>query len=122
MTISFNRSRRVAEEMKKILGRVINREIKDPRIASLTSVTGVDLSRDLSYATVYVSIYGSEDEKIETMKTLKRAAGFIRSEVGKSIRLRHTPEISFAEDRSMEYGAHIDRVLKTLNEDQEDDG
>lgn len=103
--------------MKKVLGRLIAREIKDPRIAALTSVTGVDLSRDLRHATVYVSIYGSEAEKNESMQTLKRATGFIRREIGKSIRLRYTPEISFAEDRSMEYGAHIDRVLKSLDED-----
>ncbi len=51
------------------------------------------------------------------MQTLQRATGFIRSEIGKSIRLRYTPEINFAEDRSMEYGAHIDRVLKSLHED-----
>lgn len=113
----LNRSRRVAGEMKKVVGRVINREIKDPRIASLTSVTGVDLSRDLRYATIYVSIYGSEDEQNETMQILQRAAGFIRSEIGRSIRLRYTPEINFVEDRSMEYGAHIDRVLKSLNKD-----
>lgn len=99
------------------MGRLISQEIRDPRIASLTSVTGVELSRDLHYATVYVSVYGSEAEKNETMQTLKRATGFIRSEIGKSIRLRHTPEISFAEDRSMEYGAHIDRVLKSLDKD-----
>jgi len=115
--MSLNRSRRVAGEMKKVVGRVIDREIKDPRIASLTSVTGVDLSRDLRHATIYVSIYGNEAEKNVTMQTLRRAAGFIRSEIGKSIRLRYTPEINFAEDRSMEYGAHIDRVLKSLNED-----
>ncbi len=83
----------------------------------MTSVTGVELSRDLRYATIYVSVYGKEAEKNETMETLQRAAGFIRSEIGKSIRLRHTPEISFAEDRSLEYGAHIESVLKSLHED-----
>lgn len=115
--MSLNRSRRVAGEMKKVVGRVINREIKDPRIASLTSVTGVEISRDLRYATIFVSIYGNEAEKNLTMQTLQRAAGFIRGEIGKSIRLRYTPEINFVEDRSMEYGAHIDRVLKSINED-----
>lgn len=115
--MSLNRSRRVAGEMKKVVGSLINKEIKDPRIASLTSVTGVELSRDLRYATIHVSIYGSEAEKKETMQTLQRASGFIRSEIGKSIRLRYTPEITFAEDRSMEYGEHIDRVLKSLRED-----
>ncbi|NLA11352.1 MAG: 30S ribosome-binding factor RbfA [Firmicutes bacterium] len=115
--MSLNRSRRVAGEMKKVVGRLISQEIKDPRIASLTSVTGVELTRDLRYATIHVSIYGDEAEKKQTMQTLQRASGFIRSEIGKSIRLRYTPEITFAEDRSMEYGEHIDRVLKSLDED-----
>ncbi|MGB4182419.1 MAG: 30S ribosome-binding factor RbfA, partial [Dethiobacteria bacterium] len=69
--MSVTRSRRVAGEIKKVVGRVIAREIKDPRIASLTSVTGVELSRDLRYATIYVSIYGTEAEKNLTMQTLQ---------------------------------------------------
>lgn len=104
-----------------MVSRLIAGEIKDPRIAALTSVTGVDLSRDLRYATIHVSIYGPEAEKKTTLQTLQRASGFIRSEIGKSIRLRHTPEISFAEDRSMEYGEHIDRVLRSLSEDNHEE-
>lgn len=116
--MSLNRARRVAGEMKKEISRILAREIKDPRITALTSVTGVDLTRDLRHATVYVSIYGSEAEKEKTMQTLLRAAGFIRSEIGRRIRLRYAPEIQFAEDRSLEYGAHIERVLKTLHRDK----
>ncbi len=119
--MSLNRARRVAGEIKKVVGRVITREIKDPRIASLTSVTGVDLTRDLRHATIHVSIYGNEGEKKLTMQTLKRASGFIRSEIGRSIRLRYTPEIIFAEDRSMEYGEHIDRVLRSLHKDNQEE-
>ena len=115
--MSLNRVRRVAGEMKKEISRILAREIKDPRIAALTSVTGVDLSRDLRHATVYVSIYGSEAEKEKTMQVLLRAEGFIRSEIGRRIRLRYAPEIHFAEDRSLEYGAHIDKVLKSLHKD-----
>ncbi len=119
--MSSNRARRVAGEMKKEIGQIIAREIKDPRIASLTSVTGVELSRDLRHASVYVSIYGTAAEKEETMQTLLRATGFIRSEVGKRIRLRYAPEIHFAEDQSMEYGAHIDNVLKKLQESNKEE-
>lgn len=116
--MSFNRARRVAEEIKKESSRIIAEEIKDPRIASLTSVTEVELSGDLRHATVYVSIYGSEAEKMETMQTLLRATGFIRSEISKRIRLRYAPEIHFAEDRSLEYGAHIDNILKSLHKEK----
>jgi len=116
--MSENRVRRVAEQIKKDISRIIRNEIKDPRVASLTSVTEVQLTRDLRYASVYVSIYGSAAEKEETLQTLIRASGFIRAEVGKVVRLRYTPEINFFLDNSMEYGAHIDKVLKTLKSEE----
>ncbi len=115
-----NRVRRVAEQIKKDIGAIINYEIKDPGVARLTSVTDVDLSRDLRHAAVYISIYGSDAEKEETLQALNRAAGFIRSEIGKRIRLRHTPEINFRLDNSIEYGAYIERVIKSLKEEEND--
>lgn len=112
--MSETRARRVAEQIKKEIGQIIGSELKDPRVAALTSVTEVQVSRDLRYASVYVSIYGSDEEKRQTIQALLRAAGFIRGEIGKRIRLRHTPEIIFRQDHSMEYGARIDQVLKNL--------
>lgn len=116
--MSENRVRRVAEQIKKDIGQIISAEIKDPRVAGLTSVTEVQLSRDLRYASVYVSIYGSPEKKEETLQTLIRAAGFIRGEIGKRVRLRYTPEINFFLDNSIEYGAHIDSVIKSLKEEE----
>jgi ribosome-binding factor A len=116
--MSENRVRRVAEQIKKDISIIISSEIKDPRVVSLTSVTDVELSRDLRYASVYVSIYGSDFDKNETLQTLIRASGFIRSEIGKRIKLRYTPEINFFLDNSMEYGAHIDKVLKLLSKEE----
>jgi len=115
-----NRVRRVAEQIKKDIGGIINYEIKDPGVANLTSVTDVSLSKDLRHAAVYVSIYGSDAEKEETLQALNRAAGFIRSEIGKRIRLRHTPEINFRLDNSIEYGAYIESVIKSLKEEDDD--
>lgn len=93
-------------------------------MAGLTSVTGVEVSRDLRYASVYVSVYGSAEEKAATMEVLSRAAGYIRSEIGRRIRLRHTPEITFLADESMEYGAHIEKVIKNIKGEKgmEDNG
>ena len=119
--MSENRTRRVAEQMKKDLSQIINKQIKDPRVSSLTSITDVQLSRDLRYASIYVSIYGSDSEKEETLQTLVRASGFIRSEIGRLIRLRYTPEINFYLDNSIEYGAHIEKVLKSLKEEDNND-
>lgn len=118
--MSENRVRRVAEQIKKDVSSIISSDIKDPRVAGITSVTEVKLTRDLRYASVYVSIYGSETEKEETLQTLIRATGFIRSEVGRRVRLRHTPEINFFLDNSIEYGAHIDNVIKTLKKEEND--
>jgi len=119
--MSENRIRRVAGQIKKDISRIIASQIKDPRVAGLTSVTEVKLTRDLRYASVYVSIYGSETEKEETLQALIRASGFIRSEVGSRIRLRYTPEINFFLDDSIEYGAHIENVLKSLKTEEKND-
>lgn len=121
--MSENRVRRVAEQIRKDVSQIIGSEMKDPRLAGITSVTDVQLSRDLRYASIYVSIFGSDLEKQETLQTLIKATGFIRTEIGKRIRLRYTPDINFYLDNSIEYGAHIERVIKSLKEDEksEDD-
>lgn len=119
--MSENRIRRVAEQMKKDLSLIINKQIKDPRVSAMTSITDVQLSRDLRYASIYVSIYGTESEKDETLQALVRASGYIRSEIGRRIRLRYTPEINFYLDNSIEYGAHIEKVLKSLKEEDNND-
>ncbi len=119
--MSENRVRRVAEQVKKDVSQIIRSEMKDPRVAGITSVTDVELTKDLRYATIYVSIYGSELEKEETLLTLTKATGFIRSEIGKRIKLRYTPEITFLLDESMEYGAHIEKVLKSLKKEENTD-
>ncbi len=119
--MSENRVRRVAEQVKKDISQIIGSEMKDPRVAGITSVTDVQLSRDLRYASVYVSIYGSEEEKEETLQTLMKASGFIRSEIGKRIRLRYTPEVNFLMDNSIEYGAHIENVIKSLKKEENND-
>ncbi len=110
--------RRVAEQIKKDVSLIIGSEMKDPRVSGITSVTDVDVSRDLRYATVYVSIFGSEAEQEETLRTLVGAAGFIRGEIGKRIRLRYTPEINFQLDHSIAYGAHIEEVIRSLKNEE----
>ncbi|MCJ7806341.1 MAG: 30S ribosome-binding factor RbfA, partial [Clostridia bacterium] len=87
----------------------------------ITSVTEVQLSKDLRYASIYISIYGSDTDKEETLQTLSRAAGFIRSEIGRRIRLRYIPEINFFLDNSIEYGAHIDSVIESLKKEENSD-
>lgn len=109
------RSGRVGEQMKKELSQLIQKEIKDPRIGFIT-VTGVDVTNDLSQAKVYLSVMGDEEQKEQTIKTLEKTSGFLRSEIGKRIRLRHIPELLFKIDSSIEYGSHIEKLLGEIRD------
>ncbi|HLR41835.1 MAG TPA: 30S ribosome-binding factor RbfA [Pseudogracilibacillus sp.] len=110
------RTSRVAEQMKKEVGEILNQKIKDPRVGFVT-VTDVDLTNDLQHATVYVSVLGDESEKEASLVGLSKASGFVRSEVGKRIRLRKVPEITFKFDEAHEYGNHIDAILRQLDKE-----
>ena len=111
------RSNRVAEQMKKELGDIITRKIKDPRVGFVT-VTDVAVTGDLQQATIYITSLGNDRERAETLKALEKASGFIRSEIGSRIRLRRTPEIAFEFDASIEYGNKIDELLRSLHEEK----
>jgi ribosome-binding factor A len=105
---------RVAALIQQEISQMVLHEIKDDRVgAGMVSVTLVDVSGDLQHAKIYVSIYGTDEAKAETMEGLKSATGFVRRELGKRIRLRRTPEVIFIEDRGLEHG---DRLLTLLNQ------
>lgn len=110
------RSGRLSEEIKREISKMIFEEIKDPRISSMTSVTDIEVSKDLRYAKIFISVYGSTEDKMNTIDGLKSATGFIRHELGKRIKLRYTPELMFELDNSIEYGAHISEILKDLGD------
>ncbi|MCL5982141.1 MAG: 30S ribosome-binding factor RbfA, partial [Firmicutes bacterium] len=105
--MSEQRAQRVAEEIKRELSQILRNELKDPRISSFISVTSVDVTRDLRHAKVFISVFGSEEEQQLTLQALTKAVGFIRTEIGRRIRLRHTPAVSIHLDHSIAYGAHI---------------
>lgn len=105
---------RVGEQIKKELSQILQTELKDPRIGFVT-VTGVEVTNDLSQAKVYLSVLGSDEQKEETLKALDKGQGFIRSELGRRIRLRYTPELIFKFDTSIEYGSHIEKLLQQIN-------
>ncbi|ADY56539.1 ribosome-binding factor A [Syntrophobotulus glycolicus DSM 8271] len=108
-----HRSVRLAETIKEEVARIILEEIKDPRIGFIT-LTDVEVAEDLRYAKLYVSIMGSEEEVKNSLEALNRASGFVRSELGKTVRLRYVPEISFKYDQSIEQGAHISKLLREV--------
>lgn len=107
---------RVAEEIKREVSVIIAKEVKDPRLGMI-SITDVDVSRDLSFAKIYFSMLGTEEEREKSLEGLNRAKGFIRSELAKRLRLRHTPEVTFHFDGSLEQGAKMDALLKSLQVD-----
>ncbi|GAX42205.1 ribosome-binding factor A [Tolypothrix sp. NIES-4075] len=107
---------RVAELIKREVSQMLLSGIKDDRVGTgMVSVTDVDVSGDLQHAKIYVSIYGTDEAKAETMAGLKSATGYVRSELGARVRLRRTPEVVFVEDRSIERG---NKVLSLLNQIQ----
>ena len=89
----MNRAERIGDEMRRQISELILRDIKDPRLPRMTSVTRVRVTRDLSRATIYVSVFGSDDDKQSAITALTSALGFIRREIGKRMRLRIVPEL-----------------------------
>ena len=110
---NYSRTDRISEEVKRELSAVV-RELKDPRIPMMTTVVTVRVTKDLKFAKAYISVLGSEDEKNGALAALKSASGFIRREIGHRLNLRNTPEFTFVADDSIEYGAHINEILREL--------
>ena len=106
---------RINGEVQKELSRIIREEIKDPRLPKMTSVTRVSVTGDLKFAKAYISILGDAEQKEAGIKTLKRAAPYIRSLLAKNVNLRNTPELTFVLDESIEYGVEMSRKIAELN-------
>lgn len=108
----FKRTDRVADQLQQELAMLIQREVKDPRLGMVT-VSGVTVSRDLGYADVYVTLLGeNEPERIQdNLKVLRRAAGFLRSQVARRIKLRHVPELRFHYDESVVRGQRLSSLI-----------
>ncbi len=112
---------RVASLIKREVSQMLLSDIKDDRVgAGMVSITDVDVSGDLQHAKIFVSIYGTDEARAETMAGLKSATSFVRSELGSRIRLRRTPEVVFLEDRSIERGDRILSLLNRLERDRQD--
>lgn len=109
-----HRSERVAQEIRDEVALMIGRELKDPRIGFVT-VTRVDLTPDLRYARVYVSVLGDEDQQNKTLKGLKQATGFVRREIGRRLRMRLTPELQFLFDKGLDATDRVARLLSEVN-------
>jgi ribosome-binding factor A len=110
------RMRRVNEALREVLSEEIG-SLKDPRIGFVT-VTGVDTSPDLRQATVYVSVLGSEKKRDATMAGLQSSHGVLQSRVNNELRLKHTPQLTFEYDPTVERGVRLSRLIDELNSDE----
>ncbi len=106
---------RINGEVQRVLAEIIRGEIKDPRIAPLTSVVAVEVAPDLKSCKAWISVLGDTKAQEDTLAGLKSAEGFIRSKLAKEINLRNTPEIRFVLDQSIEYGVNMSRKIDEIN-------
>ena len=109
----YQRIDRISEEVRREVDRIIREELKDPRIDGTWSVTRAEVTRDLRYAKIYISIL-EDDRRAGIMAALKGARGFIRHALANGIIIRQSPELIFVEDRNIEYGVHIAQVLQEV--------
>ena len=116
MPPDHRRSERVAEGIREEVATFLAEDAKDPRIVGLVTVTGVDVTRDLRHAKVFVSIMGSDVERQATLEGLDSAAGHLRSRIGRALRLRVAPEITFRYDESIARAAKIEALLAELRD------
>lgn len=120
-----HRQGRLGEEIRKIISDLLLRELKDPRLSSgMVSVSAVDVTSDGSYATVYITVLGLNQEdgkqqQEDVLAALRSAKGLIKREIGRQIKLRHIPELIFKMDTSLEYGRHIDEIIDRLGIEKE---
>ncbi|HET8761548.1 MAG TPA: 30S ribosome-binding factor RbfA [Nitrospiria bacterium] len=115
MRAGFRRTDRVGDLMRNEIADVLLRRVKDPRVGFVT-VTGVKVSPDLRHATVFVSLLDEGAPAAETLAALDRAAGFVRTELGRRMRMKYTPELVFKQDTTPSRAAHLEAVLDELSE------
>jgi len=106
------RLNRISEEVKRVVSELIYNGLKDPRVNSMTTITKVEVTRDLRYAKIYVSVFGNKEEKENTLLGLESAKGFIRKEISSRIDLRYAPEPIFILDESIEQGIYMSKLFK----------
>ncbi|WNW11790.1 30S ribosome-binding factor RbfA [Pseudomonas sp. DTU_2021_1001937_2_SI_NGA_ILE_001] len=113
MAKEYSRTQRIGDQMQRELAQLIRREVKDPRLG-LVTITAVDVSRDLGHAQVYVTVMGPDgsDAVAQSLKVLNTAAGFLRMQIGREMKLRTVPQLHFHYDESVSRGAHLSALIE----------
>ena len=115
------RNARISAELKKEISNILLSEIKDPRLTAMPGVIAVKVTEDMSYADVFVSLYGDEKSKADSLKAIKSATGFIRRQLSRRLKLRYVPELRFNCDDFIEQGFRINSILESLKKEQNND-
>ena len=110
---------RINSEVQREMSSIIREDLKDPRIHPMTSVMAVEVTPDLKFAKIFVSVLGNDEEKEKTMEGLKKSASFARHQLAKRMNLRNTPELTFVLDTSIEYGVTMSKKIDELKEKEE---
>jgi ribosome-binding factor A len=118
--MSGHRGERVGQRIQEIVARLLRKQVRDPRIGFVT-VTGVEVSRDLHVAHVFVAGHGTDAEKAAALEGLNSAAPFFRRAVGRELSLRFTPQLVFEEDTGVERGFRVETILRELHKDDEEE-
>ena len=121
MSNSYQRIDRISEEVRRELDAIIREELNDPRVDGTFSITRAEVTGDLRFAKVYVSVL-EDDKRDGLMDALKNAKGFIRRSLGKRMIIRYAPELIFVSDKNIEYGVHIAKVLSETIKTNDDGG
>lgn len=104
----------IGEEIKRVISQLLRTKIKDPRISDMVSITEVRVTNDLSFAKVFVSVFGTEDEKNDTLEGLRNAEGFIKKEIGRNVKMRIMPKLIFELDDSVEESLRLEKILEEI--------
>lgn len=116
--MQHKRSDKVAETIHEIICSILSRGLNDPRIGFVT-ITGVEVTDDLSLARIFFTVIGEEKAKKDTEAGLNSAKGYIRREIGKHLTIRHTPELVFKYDNSLDYGRRIESLIKEIHNEHD---
>lgn len=109
----MHRMERLSEDMRLLISKIVSQELKHPDLDGMITITKVDITPDQKYAKVHTSIYGAKDRE-KVLSALKKSNGYIKKQISTRLKIRNTPDLTFVLDDSIEYGAHINEVLKNI--------
>jgi ribosome-binding factor A len=112
------RVERLNSFLRQEISDLVQRYVKDPRLGTFVSVTAVEISKDMRYAKVFISRYGTDLEKADTIKALESASGYIRHELGERMKTRRIPELNFRLDNTMEKAAKVMKIIKDISTEE----